>query len=111
MVTSPVPPVLTASAAVPLRPPIAYTTPSCATTLGTMYQPMSVAQFHSAAPVVGSNARIFPWIATISSSFPSLVFTTTGVFHASRMPFAFHFSGPSSCRTRRANRSPRWRSR
>src|SRR5690349_5191987 len=46
-VTSPLPPVRTARPATPLRPPMLYTTPSCAIRLGTMYQVMLVLQVQS----------------------------------------------------------------
>src|SRR5262245_37336659 len=94
LVTSPRPPVRTATAATPERPPIDQSTPSLATTLGTMYQPMSLAQDHSCSPVPGSNASTLRNMATTSSVLPSALATRTGVFQASRMSLARQTSLP-----------------
>ena len=85
-VPSPIPPARTAKAAVPDRPPKQYTTPSAATQLGAMYQPMSVSQDQRCFPVPGSIPKIRPLIASTSSVPPDSVFTTIGVFHDSRTP-------------------------
>src|SRR5262245_57172677 len=68
--------------------------PSCATTLGTTYQVMSLAHDHSCSPVAGSNPSTLPKIATTSSVLPPARGTRIGVFHDSRMPRARHTSLP-----------------
>ena len=59
-----------------------------------MYQPMSVLHDHNDSPESGSKASTLPCEATTNSCRPEAAVTTSGVFHASRIPSARHFSSP-----------------
>src|SRR4051812_44549801 len=62
--------------------------------LGAMYQLISVLHDQRSLPVSGSKPKILPAIATTTSTLPSAVVTSSGVFHDSRMPPARQTSAP-----------------